>query len=134
MPDIPGRLRAGLAGRYAIERELGRGGWPRCIWLRTCANVVELNQGNAINKALLAYTYAKLNRRDPAERLRRSLDHQARTTYASGTAIAVAHAGLGDTTAAFHWLQRALEARDPLLLYFFIADPILDGLKRMRVE
>lgn len=38
-------------------------------------------------------------------------------------------AGLGDTTAAFRWLNRAAEERDPFLAYFFVVDPILSGLK-----
>jgi serine/threonine-protein kinase len=97
---------------------------------RSFARVNELSQGNAINKALLSYAYAKLNRRSEAEQLLRQLETQAKKTYASGTALAVARAGLGDTTAAFKWLERAIDERDPLLLYFFVVDPILDGLKQ----
>jgi serine/threonine-protein kinase len=98
--------------------------------VRSFERVVELRQGNAINRALLAYAHTKRHQRGEAERLLRELEDRAREGYASGTALAVAHAGLGDTAAAFTWLNRAAEERDPLLLYFFVVDPILEGLKK----
>jgi hypothetical protein len=45
-------------------------------------------------------------------------------------AFALLHAGLGDTTPAFHWLERAAEERDPLLIYFLVTDPFLEGLRK----
>jgi hypothetical protein len=43
--------------------------------------------------------------------------------------VAVLLAGLGDTVQAFRWLERAADERDPFLVYDFVIDPLLDGLR-----
>jgi hypothetical protein len=80
--------------------------------------------------AMLGYAYTRVNRRQDAERLLGEVEQAHRTSYASGTALAMLHAGLGDTTEAFRWLEIAAEERDPFLVYFFAVDPVLDGLRR----
>jgi eukaryotic-like serine/threonine-protein kinase len=90
---------------------------------------LELSGRKAMAIALLGYAYTQVGRRSDAERFLRELrDHQP-NRYASPTAIAVLHAGLGDTTEAFRWLDIAAEERDPFLVYFFVVDPILAGLR-----
>jgi len=97
---------------------------------RQLERVLELGATNAINKALLGYAYTKTNRVNDARRFLREIATLLDGGYASGTALAILHAGLGDTTEAFRWLNRAAQERDPLLLYFFVVDPMLEGLRK----
>ena len=39
-------------------------------------------------------------------------------------------AGLGDTAETYAWLQRAVTARDPFLLYYFVNDPVMAPFRR----
>jgi hypothetical protein len=39
-------------------------------------------------------------------------------------------AGLGDTAQTFAWLSRALDVRDPLLVYNFVNDPKFEAFRR----
>jgi TolB-like protein/Tfp pilus assembly protein PilF len=90
---------------------------------------LELRGRQAMTMALLGYAYTKVNRRKDAEHLLDELRARDGTGYVSGTALATLHAGLGDTTEAFQRLNQAAEERDPLLVYFFVVDPILRGLR-----
>jgi predicted Zn-dependent protease len=107
---------------------LHTGRYPEAI--RPFERNVALSGGNAINRGWLGYTYAKADRRRDAEQVLGELQRRARDGYVSGTALAMVYAGLGDTTQAFHWLETAAEQRDPFLLYFYVTDPILEGLRR----
>jgi hypothetical protein len=46
------------------------------------------------------------------------------------TGLAVLSAGLGDTVETFAWLRRALEGRDPFLIYNYVSDPIMAPFRR----
>jgi eukaryotic-like serine/threonine-protein kinase len=91
---------------------------------------LELSGRKAMTLALLGYAYTKVNRRREAEQFLRELRDPDRAGYASPTALAILHAGLGDTSQAFRSLEAAAEERDPFLLYFFVVDPIMEGLKK----
>jgi serine/threonine protein kinase len=91
---------------------------------------LELSGRKAMTLALLGYAYTKAGRGGDAERVLRELQRAQQDRYASATAIAILHAGLGDTTEAFRSLERAAEERDPFLVYFFVVDPILSGLRK----
>jgi TolB-like protein/tRNA A-37 threonylcarbamoyl transferase component Bud32/Flp pilus assembly protein TadD len=91
---------------------------------------VELSGNNAIAMALLGYAYSKVLRTEEAQRILSDLESVRETGYTSGTALAILHAGLGDTTRAFQWLDTAAKDQDPFLIYFFVVDPILDGLRK----
>ena len=41
MTDTLDRLKTALANRYAIEREIGAGGMPPCIWPKTSSTTAE---------------------------------------------------------------------------------------------
>jgi hypothetical protein len=71
-----------------------------------------------------------VGRRRDAEQLLRELEGRADSAYASPIAFALLHAGLGDTAGSFHWLERAADERDPFLIYFFVTDPFLEGLRK----
>jgi len=40
----------------------------------------------------------------------------AKSAYISPSTLACRHVGLGDWTAAFEWLDQAIEGRDPLIM------------------
>jgi serine/threonine-protein kinase len=40
------------------------------------------------------------------------------------------YAGLGDTVETFAWLRRALEGRDPFLIYNYVSDPVMAPFRR----
>jgi eukaryotic-like serine/threonine-protein kinase len=90
---------------------------------------LDLSGRRAMARALLGYAYARMNRRGDAERILEELRSHEPDAYASPTAVALLHAGLGDTAEAFRWLEAAAGERDPFLIYFFVVDPILAGLR-----
>jgi TolB-like protein/tRNA A-37 threonylcarbamoyl transferase component Bud32/Tfp pilus assembly protein PilF len=75
--------------------------------------------------AILGYALAKSGRRGEAEQILRELIERQRRGYVAPTSLAVLHAGLGDTTETFAWLQRALDGHDPFLIYNFVNDPVM---------
>jgi TolB-like protein/Tfp pilus assembly protein PilF len=85
---------------------------------------------HSINVALLGYAYAKAGRRPKAEALLRELLERGSKSYVSPSSIALLTAGLGDTTETFAWLRRAIEIHDPLLVYNFVIEPLLEPFRR----
>jgi eukaryotic-like serine/threonine-protein kinase len=80
--------------------------------------------------ALLGYAYAKAGRRPNAEALLGELLERRSKGYVSPASIALLTAGLGDTTDTFRWLRRAIEIHDPLLVYNFLNEPLLEPFRR----
>jgi len=80
--------------------------------------------------AMLAYGYAHSGRRQRAEALMRELLNRQSKAYVSPASMAVLTAALGDTVETFAWLGRALEVRDPQLLYLFVNEPLLEAFQR----
>jgi Flp pilus assembly protein TadD len=91
---------------------------------------VDLGVRQSTPLALLGYALAKSGRREEAEVIQRELLERQRKGYVSPTSLAVLHAGLGDTAETFAWLRRAVEARDPFLLYNYVNDPIMAPFRR----
>jgi TolB-like protein/Tfp pilus assembly protein PilF/tRNA A-37 threonylcarbamoyl transferase component Bud32 len=85
---------------------------------------------HSVNVALLAYAYAKAGRRREAEALLRELLERRSKGYVSPASIALLTAGLGDTAETFAWLRRAVEIHDPLLVYNFVNEPMLEPFRR----
>jgi DNA-binding SARP family transcriptional activator/TolB-like protein/Tfp pilus assembly protein PilF len=85
---------------------------------------------HSINVALLGYAYAKAGRRPEAEALLRELLERRSKSQASPSSIALLTAGLGDTSETFAWLRRAVEIHDPLLVYNFVIEPMLEPFRR----
>jgi TolB-like protein/tetratricopeptide (TPR) repeat protein len=80
--------------------------------------------------AILGFALAKNGRRDEAVQIQRELLERQQQGYVSPTSLAVLHAGLGDTAQTFAWLRRAVEGRDPFLIYNYVNDPIMAPLRR----
>jgi predicted Zn-dependent protease len=85
---------------------------------------------HSVNVALLAYAYAKAGRRPEAEALLRELLHRRSKGYVSPASIALLTAGLGDTVETFAWLRRAVDIHDPLLVYNFVNEPLVESFRR----
>jgi serine/threonine-protein kinase len=85
---------------------------------------------HSVDVALLGHAYAKVGRREEARRLLRELENRAARGYVSGASVALAYAGLGDTASVFRWLERAAEAGDPILAYYFAIEPLMAAYRR----
>ena len=80
--------------------------------------------------AILGYALAKGGRREEAEVIRRELLERQRRGYIVPTSLSVLYAGLGDTAETFAWLSRAVEGRDPFLIYNYVNDPMMAPFRR----
>jgi TolB-like protein/Tfp pilus assembly protein PilF len=78
--------------------------------------------------AQIAYAAGRAGRRDEARKLLNELRKRSHTQHVSPFFFAVAHAGLGKTTAAVEWLEKAYDGRD-WLLCVLKTEPILDPLR-----
>jgi len=78
--------------------------------------------------AQIAYASGRAGRRDEARTLLNELRKRSRSQHVSPFFFAVAHAGLGETTAAVEWLEKAYGERD-WLLCVLKTEPILDPLR-----
>ncbi|HEU5303197.1 MAG TPA: protein kinase, partial [Gemmatimonadales bacterium] len=90
---------------------------------------VDPNVRHSADLAFLGYAYAKAGRQAEASRLLRELKDRGEQSYVSPTNIAVLLTGLGDTVAALQWLERAVQEHDPQLIYNFIPEPLLEGVR-----
>jgi tetratricopeptide (TPR) repeat protein len=87
---------------------------------------------HSMDLALLGTAYARAGRRPDAVRLLRELEERGAGGYVSRTSLALLHAGVGDSAKAFQMLARAVELRDPFLVYYFASDPLAAELRRDR--
>ena len=73
--------------------------------------------GNSKAPSLTGYALAKAGRRDEARKVLAALEALSRQRYVPPYALALVHAGLGETDAVFEWLDRAFDAHDAHLIY-----------------
>ena len=73
---------------------------------------VDLSERRAANVALLAAAHAAAGNRDSAQALLTELTARSRREYVSPFALVHPYLGLGDTTRALDWLERATDAHD----------------------
>jgi hypothetical protein len=102
-----------------------------------------LARRGSMELATLAYAYAVTDRREKALAIRAELEERSRRQYVSPLAFARISTGLGEKDQAFVWLDKAVDAHDPNLL-FGVFDPLWDpvrsdprftrALRRMRLE
>ena len=86
--------------------------------------------------SLRGYVLGKMGRAAEARDVIAALQTAARDRYVPPFAIALVHAGLGETDAVFEWLHRAYAARDVHLIFLpvdakwddYRQDPRLVGL------
>jgi TolB-like protein/DNA-binding SARP family transcriptional activator/tetratricopeptide (TPR) repeat protein len=137
------------AGRYdgAIDRcrtalVMDPGSWPAHLQLAGALGQqgryaealaeVELakrySQGQALPDALRGYLLAVSGREAEAREVLRTLLEGDGRRYVSPAYVAAVYTGLGETDAAFTWLERALQTRDDWVVYVAV-EPVFASLR-----
>jgi tetratricopeptide (TPR) repeat protein len=111
--------------------------------LASLQRAVDLSGGSALMLGWFGLILGAGGRTDEARGVLERLEAMSRTTYAPPASIAWVHLGLRDVDRAFEWLDRAVDARDQLMMpiksYVFF-DPIRNDprfhalLRKMRLE
>jgi TolB-like protein/DNA-binding winged helix-turn-helix (wHTH) protein/Flp pilus assembly protein TadD len=96
--------------------------------LEELAASARLSGGNSKALALRGFVLAGLGRTKEAREVLDTLAAVRQARYVPPYATALIHAGLGETTAAFEWLDRAYDVRDVHVVYLPV-DPKWDGLR-----
>jgi TolB-like protein/predicted Ser/Thr protein kinase len=103
----------------------------------------ELSGGAPFTTGFLAYVYGRAGRREDTLRLLDRLAQMASAGYVPPSAFAMGHVGLEDWDAALSWLDKAIDARDPIVMpikTFPFLDPIRGDarfqtlLRKMRLD
>lgn len=84
--------------------------------------------GNSKAVSLRGYLFAKLGRVNEARQVLSTLEAIARERYVPPYAMALVHAGLGESELALEWLERAFAMRD-VHLAFLPVDPKWDAFR-----
>ena len=96
--------------------------------------IAEFKQALAVGGArplwsgFLGQVYASAGKTEDAVEILHELSAAAKNHYVPAVAFAVVYAGLGKTDDAFHWLTKAVEERDGLLIYLKVGS-IFDSLR-----
>jgi len=103
----------------------------------------ELSGGMPFTLGFLSRAYGRIGREHDARALLEEAEHAAARSYVAPFTFALGYAGLGDWNAAFEWLDRAIEVRDPLIMpikTYPLLDPArgdpryFDLLRKMSLE
>ena len=87
----------------------------------------ELSGGMPFTLGFLAYVYGCAGRRDDTRRLLARAELLAKGGYVPPSTFAMGYIGLNDWDAAFEWMDRAVEGRDPIIMpikTFPFLDPV----------
>jgi TolB-like protein/DNA-binding winged helix-turn-helix (wHTH) protein/Flp pilus assembly protein TadD len=88
--------------------------------LKALATAARLSGQNSKAISLTGYILGRSGRTAEARDLLGALEMASRQRYVPPYALALVHAGLGDTDAAFEWLNRAYAARDVHLMFLTV--------------
>ena len=91
---------------------------------------VDLSGRRPLHVALLASAHAAADNADSAQALLTELTERSRREFVPNIAFVVAYTGLGDTTRALEWLQKAADRRDGNLA----ENPFDPALKALRSD
>lgn len=89
----------------------------------------QLSGGMPFTLGFLAYFSGRAGLREQALQLLRQAESAAGLRYVPPTALALCHLGLGNTDDALEWFDRAIEARDPIIMPIKTFD-FLDPLRK----
>jgi serine/threonine-protein kinase len=84
----------------------------------------ELSGRHALTLAALGACYGRAGRTAEARRLLEELTARRRVTYVPSTALAWAHAGVGELDEGVEWTARGIEERDPTVVTALKSAPI----------
>jgi adenylate cyclase len=96
--------------------------------MESAAKAKQITAGNAEAIATWGYAAAKSGRRDDAHSAIKELEKRATKRFVPAYTFAMVYFGLGDRTKALDLLERALEQREPLMVFIKV-DPKWDGLR-----
>lgn len=103
----------------------------------------ELSGGAPFTLGFLAYFSGCAGRREEVRRLLEQAERAAAERYMPPTTLAFCHLGLDQWDETFEWLDRAIEARDPIIMAirtFPLLDPLREDarfgllLRKMRLD
>ena len=132
-------LPGSLGARRRAERHAARAGTPST----RCEQAHELSGGIPFTLGFLALVSGRAGLRDDVLRLREQAERMAAAGYVPPSTFMFCAIGLGDWDAAFEWMDRAIEARDPIIMpikSFPFLDPVRGDarfqalLKKMHLE
>jgi tetratricopeptide (TPR) repeat protein len=86
---------------------------------------------NPLWSGFLGQMYASLGRTEDAMEILRQLEAASTRRYVPPTAFVAVYTGMGKIDDAFHWLARAVEKRDGLLIYLKVGS-VFDSLRSDR--
>ncbi|HEY0003548.1 MAG TPA: protein kinase [Pyrinomonadaceae bacterium] len=89
---------------------------------------LELMPGSVVPLWVIGYAYAMSQRQTEARGVLAQLESISQQRYVSPYFFALIQTGLGDTEAAFEWLEKAFESRDEWLVWLN-TEPKLDPLR-----
>jgi DNA-binding winged helix-turn-helix (wHTH) protein/TolB-like protein/Tfp pilus assembly protein PilF len=96
--------------------------------MESAAKAKQITAGNAEAIATWGYAAAKSGRRDDAHLAIKELEKRATKRFVPAYTLALIYFGVGDRTKALDLLERALEQREPLVVFLKV-DPKWDGLR-----
>jgi serine/threonine-protein kinase len=88
----------------------------------------ELSGGIPFTLGFLGLVYGRAGRREETRRLLDRAEKLASAGYVPASTFALCHIGLDDRDAAFEWMERAIETRDPIIMPIRTF-PFLDPLR-----
>ena len=97
--------------------------------IESLAEALRLSKGNATPESITGYILARSGRPRKAEDVVASLQRLSEERYVPPYAIALVYTGLNDATRVFNWLNKAVEVRDPHLIYITV-DPKWDAFRK----
>jgi TolB-like protein/Flp pilus assembly protein TadD len=116
-------------GHMQLAQAYAHGG-ETDLALESLADAARFSGGeNSKTLSLRGYVMGRLGRRVEAEEALRALATASATRYVPPYASALVHAGLGNSTAVFEWLDRAFMMRDVNLI-FLAGDPKWDPYRQ----
>jgi eukaryotic-like serine/threonine-protein kinase len=116
-----------LIGLVALTYSLANAGhFEQAI--TAAERLVQIHGRWPVTLAALGEVYAMAGRSEQAHPILGELEGLARQTYVGANTLATLHARLGNTDAAIEWAGKAIEQRDPLIL-FLKTFPAFDGLR-----
>ncbi|MFN2579307.1 MAG: alpha/beta fold hydrolase [Pyrinomonadaceae bacterium] len=96
--------------------------------IRELQKAYELSVSNTEALSFLGFAYAAAGRTDDALQALEELTKRSKHNHVPPYHFAVIHAGLGNNTEAFAWLERAFETR-AVDLFTLTVEPVLDSLR-----
>ena len=89
--------------------------WPEA--LESAGKAKELSNGNAEAIGTIGYILGKSGETAGARSITSDLQARSRIGYVSKYSVALAYMGIGDKSAALDLLEKAVEQKDPLVVF-----------------